>query len=79
MPTVKEIVKEYLQANGYDGLATDDCGCSVNDLIPCEGSAFEHCEAGHKIACCEDDPECRPWTCEGECDWHMKAGKREQP
>jgi hypothetical protein len=35
MKTVKDIVREYLLANGADGLCTDDCGCSVDDLAPC--------------------------------------------
>ena len=33
--TVHEIVLEYLEEHGFDGLCTDDCGCSVDDLAPC--------------------------------------------
>jgi len=34
--TVREIVREYLSANGYAGLMSDEgCGCSVDDFMPC--------------------------------------------
>ena len=36
MKSIKEIVKEYLQDTGYDGLCNGDCGCGVNDLMPCD-------------------------------------------
>jgi len=35
--TVKEIVKQYLIDNGFDGLYSYDCGCKVGDLMPCDG------------------------------------------
>ena len=35
-PTVKAIVALYLREHGYDGLAGDNCGCSVDGLFPCE-------------------------------------------
>lgn len=49
---VKEIVKIYLEQNGYSGLCNADaqCGCELNDLMPCQGEVFE-CVAGYK---CED-------------------------
>ena len=47
--TVKEIVAEYLTANGFDGLFNDpaNCGCQISDLMPC-GQAYCSCEAGYK-------------------------------
>ena len=39
---VKEIVHEYLRVNGYDGLCSDDCGCGLDDLAPCE-QCFDAC------------------------------------
>ena len=46
---VKDIVGEWLKANGYDGLVSDDreCGCVLADLAPCSGMG-EHCEAAYK-------------------------------
>ena len=33
--TVKKIVKEYLEKNGYAGLCSEGCGCGLNDFMPC--------------------------------------------
>lgn len=62
---VKEIVYSYLINNKYDGLFCEDCGCQVNDLMPCN-NVIDHCEAGHKVPC---DPE----TCgaNGNCEFHI--------
>ena len=70
--TVKEIVKEYLLANGYEGLYTDECGCETEDLMPCyccEGS--DGCEAGYKT-------DCDPNTCpvDGDCNFHIGAKRK---
>jgi hypothetical protein len=44
---VKEIVKKYLDDNGFDGLYNEDCGCLKDDLAPC-GEILYDCEAGYK-------------------------------
>ena len=46
----QEIIIAYLRANGYDGLGTTDCGCGIDDLIPCS----------------EDFSRCRPAKKEGD-------------
>lgn len=49
---VKEIVAEYLMAEGYDGLFNDDadCCCAVDDLFPC--NCYEaSCKPGYRIPC----------------------------
>jgi hypothetical protein len=45
----KEIIRKYLQDNGFDGLwnQDDECGCEITDLCPC-GNSFEFCEPGYK-------------------------------
>jgi hypothetical protein len=50
----KEIVKKYLEENGYDGLFNwyGECGCKKDYLFPCE-SCPAYCEAGYLI----DPPE----------------------
>ena len=63
MPTVKEIVKEYLEKNGYGGLLKDECDCRTSDLFPC-GEACEECKAGIEVR------GCSPLCGEG-CDWHI--------
>lgn len=45
---LEEIVKDWLIKNGYDGLwNADECGCSVEDFMPC-GEPSRYCEAGHR-------------------------------
>lgn len=67
--TVQSIMKQWLIDNGYDGLCCDECGCGVDDLMPCSGdygSGIDQCVPGFKVPC---DPE----TCEygGECEYHI--------
>lgn len=46
-----KIVKEWLVANGYDGLAGDECGCMIDDLMPCEQICPAVCVPGKKAEC----------------------------
>ena len=46
MPTVKEILIEWLKKNGYDGLLNDECGCKDGDLMVC-GEFSGDCEPGY--------------------------------
>jgi len=47
------IIKEWLELNKeyYDGLANAEigCGCSSDDLMPCEYPDLRNCKAGHKL------------------------------
>jgi hypothetical protein len=36
MPTVKEIVVAVLKEMGADGLCEGECGCGLDNLMPCE-------------------------------------------
>jgi hypothetical protein len=57
--TVKDIVIEYLKANGYDGLCSSDCGCKIDDLIPCSGyGSPDMCEPGVKEDCGKCEEQC---------------------
>lgn len=57
MKTVKAIVEEYLRANGYDGLCSEDCGCDVNDLMVAYDCPHENCEVAHKQICKDEESE----------------------
>jgi hypothetical protein len=46
--TTKEIIIQWLKENHYDGLRGYDCGCELNDLMPCGEWCPEDCEAGYK-------------------------------
>jgi len=64
--TVRDIVAAYLVANGYDGLCVYGCGCTIDDLMPCDCPA-DYYKPGHMAKC----------DCEGECDgerYHIEAG-----
>lgn len=67
--TVKEIVLEYLRKHGQDGLCNDNCGCSLEDFMPCECNDISTCEPARRIKkgskqCvkCENKKDCF-----GEC------------
>jgi hypothetical protein len=70
--TVREIVELYLEANGYDGLCGDECGCLKGDLAPCVGCGdMIDCVPGYKT-------ECDPANCpaDGDCDFHISERKK---
>lgn len=67
--TVREIVAEWLEKNGYDGLyapAYGDCACLISDLMPCEGEVGD-CIAGYKRKC-PGDEKC---PIGGDCSFHV--------
>ena len=79
---VKEIVKKYLEDNGYDGLVGDECGCRLDELFICD--SLDDCVPGHKVIF--GSLECDPANCEGEVDCRdlpgelrfcIRPGKRE--
>lgn len=48
---VFEIVAEYLDKNGFDGLfQAGECACKKDDLAPC-GQIDSSCEAGYLCEC----------------------------
>jgi len=47
--SIKEITKQWLKANGYDGLYNcDGCGCGLADFMPCGFPNENECVAAHK-------------------------------
>jgi hypothetical protein len=34
--TINEIIVDYLEKNDFDGLAGDECGCTLDDLFCCD-------------------------------------------
>lgn len=54
-PTTLEILRQWLVANGYDGLWNNDpCGCGVDDLAPC-GNVGHCCQAAYCSQLTESD------------------------
>ena len=44
--TLQQIVEAGLRAGGFDGLCRGDCGCRLDDLMPCNEPGID-CVAGH--------------------------------
>ena len=64
---VKEIVTQYLKANGYDGLFNpNECGCMIGDLFPC-GCCDGSCLPGYK----------GPDLLDKDIDWRIYARKED--
>ena len=66
-PTVENIVRRYIEANGLDGLYNEEaeCGCALDDLAPCSFIGSD-CLAGVKVDGC---------TCGEGCDFHTVAAE----
>ncbi len=70
---IRQIVERWLRTNEYDGLCSDDCGCEVDDLMPCDN--YEpYCEPGYKVPC----PEPEGCPADGDCPWHINPIKPEK-
>jgi hypothetical protein len=66
-----EIIEEYLNSNGFDGLFYDDeCACEISDLVPCRKD-FSMCEPGYKVVP-PDDVNC-------EFDFYICENKTDTP
>ena len=55
--TVHGIIKMLLLRHGYDGLCTDDCGCSIDNLAPC-GNDCMLCRPAYKWLCVDCKEDC---------------------
>lgn len=73
--TIEDIIKQYLKDNGFDGLCNPDleCGCGLDDLMPCGGEGVIDCEPAYRHRCAEHlrneyhlVDECFS-DCSGEC------------
>ena len=53
---VYDMIREYLERNGYNGLVSDDgeCGCVLDDLAPCD--EMNNCWAAYRWPGDEESP-----------------------
>ena len=58
--TVKEIIGNYLKQTGYSGLCSDDCGCGLDDIAPCDGNPLD-CEPAYNNPCRAKYEGCDNW------------------
>ena len=83
MKTVFEIVKGYLIENKYDGLYNDlcgdECGCGIDDLMPCDYDCISKCTPAYKHEC----EKCEVEECEYRDDnfgcYKPEQQKEKQP
>ncbi len=66
---VREIVADWLKAHGYDGLYWSEtfcdgegCGCTLDDLMPCEWVDGRSCVAGYCKPCSHFGEEGYIWA-----------------
>lgn len=50
---VLDMVRSFLEGQGFDGLANPDadCACLLEDLAPCGELNGDECVAGYRVAC----------------------------
>lgn len=67
--TAKDIVRDYLKTNGFDGLCAECCGCGIDDLAPCSGwgGSFFDCKPAYAA-----QKKCG--DCENPCDAYDDDG-----
>jgi len=66
----KNMIKYYLKRYGYDGLRSRDgeCGCILEDLVPCGGEYAMNCIAGYRVDC----------DCSEGCNFHIVREKNNE-
>ena len=78
-PTLRELVIAGLRAGGYDGLTNEyDCGCCLDDFMPCMCEGIAACVAGYKHVCAPDDCQGCHYGCDGwenRPDWLIVVQK----
>ena len=67
---IRKIAEQWLKENGYEGLCSEDCGCEITDLMPCD-TLSTICEAGYKVPC----PGGEDCPADGDCLWHISPTK----
>lgn len=74
MPTVQDIIVEYLNQRGYDGLRSDyyDCQCALHRRDsngPCSNMRHD-CEPGYVVPCDCDNSNVHP---DDLCGFHIST------
>ena len=73
-PTVLETSIHLMKLLGYEGLYSEQCGCTFDDVAPCYDDRIHSCKAGYIIRY-DKDNSC---PCGDGCDFHIVATKAEK-
>jgi hypothetical protein len=70
--TIREIVAEYLEKNGFDGLMSECCACARTDIgkdCGIDNNYWLGCTPGYWIKCdgCDEHQFCLSPTPGGDC------------
>lgn len=55
---IRDITAAWLRCNGFDGLAAQECGCGLDDLMTCEDPSLIDCMPAKAIVCDGKCPNC---------------------
>ena len=70
--TVKDIIKRYLIEKDFDGLAGNDCGCTLDDFMCCYESDCSGCVPAYK--CNPSEEYMDDWG--KDCGFMMSTSKK---
>ena len=60
--TVHEIIKQYLETHGYDGLfCAGECSCRGDDMCPCSENPLD-CEPGYLRRALPEEESIGEWV-----------------
>lgn len=71
--TIREIVRKWLEENGFDGLCGEECGCAIDDFAPCvnwDCVGILDCKPAYRI-------KCKGLACENKCDGYDEEGNND--
>jgi hypothetical protein len=66
--TVQDIVIDYLNKHDFDGLAGENCGCEISDLMTCDDQC-PNCVPAYKVKPIKNSE----WA---DCEWVMSPSKK---
>ena len=73
-PTLLQYPTTKLKEDGYDGLSFEECGCGLDDLVPCDAPNMR-CVCARAVKCTWDDSKGEgPMDACCECESTMPGG-----
>lgn len=70
---VMDAVESYMEQEGFNGLYSHECACTIDDLRPCSDD-MSKCRFGVRIECkaCDERDSCDDYVLmDGDCDYYV--------